>query len=388
MNNNISVNKICIVSPEEDLYSETFVRAHIERIPADVKVLYGKGIRGSRYLPWKGDDKQPLVSQKLRYNITRTIISKVFNLPSTFFLTEAIKRFLLNYNIDAVLAEYGPTGVAMMKICEEVNIPLIVHFHGFGAYLRGILDVEGQQYSELFKSASAIVAVSKHMVRQLQDLGAPAEKIFYNPCGADTSMFNGAEPGMVPPVFLTAGRFADVKGPHLTILAFKRTLEACPEARMVMIGDGKLWEACRLMAKALGIDQAVDFLGSQPHEAVASYMKQARAFLQHSVHVSNGLVEGTPVAVVEAGAAGLPVIATRSGGIPDVVVDGKTGLLVEEGDIEGMANCMIQLVKNPGLAAQLGEDASKRIHAEFSMEKSIINIWGIIQQSITEYQKN
>src|SRR5205823_4306575 len=83
-------------------------------------------------------------------------------------------------------------------------------------------------------------------------------------------------------------------------------------------------------------------------------MRQARAFVQHSVEASTGDCEGLPVGILEAGASGLPVIATRHAGIPEAVVDGETGVLVAEKDVRGMAHAMAHLLKSPELAGRLG----------------------------------
>ena len=107
-------------------------------------------------------------------------------------------------------------------------------------------------------------------------------------------------------------------------------------------------------------------------------MESARAFVQHSVEAPSGDAEGTPVAVLEAGASGLPVVATRHAGIPDVVIEGKTGLLVEEHDVAGMADAMLRLIDDPPLAANLGAAARDHVRAHFSMERSIDRLWRII----------
>ena len=106
--------------------------------------------------------------------------------------------------------------------------------------------------------------------------------------------------------------------------------------------------------------------------------------MQHSVRASDGDSEGTPVAVLEAGAAGLPVVATRHAGIMDVVVDGETGLLVDEGDVDGMARCMVQLAREPDVAARLGEKARNHIVAEFSMDDRLGRLWNVIESAISE----
>jgi glycosyltransferase involved in cell wall biosynthesis len=100
-------------------------------------------------------------------------------------------------------------------------------------------------------------------------------------------------------------------------------------------------------------------------------MRGAQAFVQHSVVAPDGDSEGTPVSVIEAGACGLPVVATRHGGIPDVVIDGETGLLVDEGDVAGMAERMQRLLKEPHTAGLLGKRAREHIQSHYSHTDSI-----------------
>ena len=116
--------------------------------------------------------------------------------------------------------------------------------------------------------------------------------------------------------------------------AFQKVLEQVPDARLRMVGEGKLLDPCRDLVDALQMNHAVSFLGSQPHRVVADEMKRARAFTQHSIEASNGDCEGAPLAILEAGASGLPVVSTHHAGIPEVVLHEDTGYIVEEKDIE------------------------------------------------------
>ena len=120
-------------------------------------------------------------------------------------------------------------------------------------------------------------------------------------------------------------------------------------------------------------------MGSQPHHVVAEEMRRARLFAQHSVEAASGAMEGTPVAILEAGASGLPVVATYHGGIPDVVISNQTGLLVKERDVAGMAGQMLRLLRDPMLAAELGQAASVRVQKEFSSTRRIDALWTIIK---------
>jgi glycosyltransferase involved in cell wall biosynthesis len=168
----------------------------------------------------------------------------------------------------------------------------------------------------------------------------------------------------------------------LTLLAFRQVLDACPEARLTMAAEGPLLGPCRQMARALGMGDAVTFPGKLTPEEVAALFSQARAFVQHSAVASNGDSEGTPVAVIEAGASALPVIATRHAGIPDVVVEGQTGLLVDELDVAGMARHMIELAKDPGRAAQLGRQARRRVEERFALVDSIAKLRDFLRRCV------
>lgn len=164
--------------------------------------------------------------------------------------------------------------------------------------------------------------------------------------------FGGADPANAPPVFISVGSFREKKAPQLTIAAFSHVHHALPAARLRMIGEGALLDECKNLANDLGVAGAITFLGVKDHAVVEEEMRQARCFVQHSVVARSGDSEGTPVAVLEAGATGLPVVSTLHAGIPDVVIEGQTGFLVAEHDVEGMAERMLRLAQDAELAGR------------------------------------
>jgi colanic acid/amylovoran biosynthesis glycosyltransferase len=376
MKSNSSERILCVISPQENAYSQTFVRAHKEYLPAKIKSLYAKDYENF------SDDNGPLVGAELAGRLGRALLRRSLKLDPQFFSQRALTRFLEQNRVDAVLAEFGPTATLVMDACEKTCVPLITHFHGFDAYRQRTLETFGRRYDQLFDISAAIVAVSRDMQTQLIKLGAPADKVHYNSCGVEPSVFRGADPLHSPPVFIAVGRFVNKKAPHLTLLAFKATLESCPEARLVMIGDGPLWEACRQMTMALRLSSTVELQGVRSQEEVATAMQQARAFVQHSIRTHDGDSEGTPVAVLEASASGLPVVSTQHAGIKDAVIHEKTGFLVDEGDIHRMAEHMTRLARDPQLAADLGKAGREWVSAEYSMEKSINRLWSIIEATM------
>ncbi|MEM3554387.1 MAG: glycosyltransferase [Candidatus Micrarchaeaceae archaeon] len=349
----------------------------MERLPARVELLHG--------WPPVHDGRELVVSfPSLREHVKRAVLRRIGLWSFEDAISQEIARFLKQRGICAVLAEYGCTGVRVIDACRKASVPLIVHFHGYDAYRRDVLETDGQRYPEMFETAAALIVVSHDMKDQLRSLGAPEGKLFYNPYGVDTTLFQGADPAQAPPLFVAVGRFVDKKAPHLTLMAFRKVVEICPDSRLAMIGDGPLLEACRQLARVWRIEKAVEFRGARSHAEVSATMQRARAFVQHSIRAGNGDSEGTPVAVLEAGASGLPVVATRHGGIKDVVIEGETGFLVDEGDVEGMAEHMLRLARDPQLARALGHAARERVRAEFSMERSISGLWRIIERAIRQ----
>ena len=346
---------IVIASVHKRQYSETFIHNHVEHLPFDVHYLYGG------YLPiYYGDDVsfvkyyKPVLHTFFKNRIRKNLIA-----------------YLKKNKIAAVLAEYGPVGAEMMPVCKALNIPLLVYFHGYDIYRGDVLSKYMTAYQQLFKEARTIFAVSKEMAMRLIELGASPRKVVLNPCGADLSLFTYHDAGANDKILFAAGRFEETKNPLATINAFALALAKVPEARLRMAGNGSLKSKAEQLVRLLKIEQSVDFTGVLSPVEVSEEMAQARAFVQHSMTTSNGEKEGAPVAIMEAGASGLPVIATRHAGIRDIVVEQQTGYLIEEGDIQGMAYYMVELLTDPDKAGELGLAGRERVSKHFSLDKNI-----------------
>ena len=363
----MSEPRIAIISPNRNAWSETFIQAHIERLPNVVLVLT------DGHLPTRDADGVPLVSDDVLARSKR----RVGGVSREDALRRRIVNMLRRHRAQVVLAEYGPTGAAMLPLCREAGIPLVVHFHGIDAFHTDLL-ARHDRYRELFAGAALLVAVSREMERQLLDLGAPREKVVYNTYGIDLDRFVPADAGAAPKVFTAIGRFVDKKAPHLTVLAFHRALQQDPGMRLQLIGDGPLREAVVQLVRALGIGHAVELPGVLPPEEVSARLKGSRAFVQHSVVTSANDHEGTPLAVLEAMACGLPVVATRHAGIPDVVEEGVSGLLSAEGDLEAMAQHLLRLSGDPAEAARMGRAGRARVERDHRVQDRIATLHGLL----------
>jgi colanic acid/amylovoran biosynthesis glycosyltransferase len=363
--------KICLASAASEEYSQTFVRDHIDRLPGEV-------------LPVLGD--WPDLRYKGQFILPKTYrIGVRFSKSLPSWLAERAEKIGENYltsfirRAEVTLAEFAPVGVGLVRPCRIAKVPLVVHFHGYDAYHRKTLEKYQKDYQEMFLSAAAFVVVSKAMCEQVVRLGAPRDKVHLNSCGVDVLRFDSTDSGSNPPHFLAMGRFVEKKAHFLTILAFERALRQCPDIRLSLAGDGPLVDSCKQLVRALRLEEVVEFLGVVSHDRVPKMMRRFRGFVQHSVTAPSGDSEGNPVAVMEAGASGLPVVSTKHAGIPDTVAHGETGLLSEEMDIDSMANHMALLARDPSLASMLGKNARERIKTFFSMEGSIQGLYSILE---------
>ena len=380
--------RICIVQDQWRAASETFLRTCSDHLPGRVSVLHGDVPQFADRTPLPGPlATRALHSRSLPARLLRKAYSTAMRRPCAWGLSRLYQRAFEQCRADIVLAQYGTLGVRVMSACRRAAVPLVVVFRGHDASIRTVLQANAKTYPLLFREADAIIAVSGTIQQQLLKLGAPAHKITCNPSGVDCQKFRGASPATSPPVFLAVGRFVDKKAPHLTIGAFKHVLNTLPQARLRMIGSGPLLKSCQELTRKLEIADAVTFLGTQTHQVVQQEMRRARCFVQHSTTAPNGDAEGTPNSVMEASATGLPVIATRHGGIPDVVLHEKTGLLVEGHDIAGMTASMVRLATDSGLARTLGQAGRRRVQQHYSVERSMGELCRILESCLPGRQQ-
>lgn len=355
--------------------SETFLRDQIELLPG--KVIPVVGIPCDRRLIKEGGrslNSQSVIARTARWAARRLGVTSLMAQDTATFA-----RFLEQRRVDVVLAQYGPTAVTVLPACREAGVPLVPHFHGFDAYREQVVASNRAGYEALFEYAPAIIAVSTHMKERLVELGAPAGKIHVNPCGCNVPDAIQAQPHLAPPTFVMVGRLVDKKAPLNTLRAYARVAQKHPDAHLDIVGDGPLRPACEALADELGIRDRITFHGPQPHAETLQIMARARCFVQHSVVAPDGDREGTPVSVLEAMALGLPVIATCHGGIPDAVLDGQHGHLVDEGDWEATATWMLRYAEDGNVARVDGEAGRSYAKLNHAVTKRISDLHCILR---------
>jgi glycosyltransferase involved in cell wall biosynthesis len=357
-------NILIILNKVEPSLSETFIKNHIDFF-------------GAAYIN---------VSEFKIKNIDfgHVYLNKILNKRIYKKYKRKIKSILLKNKPDLLLAEYGMVGAQISNLSKEFNIPLIVHFHGHDAHRKSVIESYLENYKQMFEVAIAIVVVSSKMKESLINLGAPSNKIFLNGYGVDISKFNYKERIRNDKFTLfSVGRFVDKKAPYLLILTFQKVLNTVPTAKLIIAGDGYLFETCSRMIKALHLENSIEVLGAIAHEEVVEYMNTSDVFVQHSVEAFDGDSEGLPNTILEAASSGIPIVSTPHAGIADVLKNKQNALLVPENDIDAMAEAIIELYNKPSLALDLAKNARKTIEDDYQLTHSLERLNRIIEKVLS-----
>lgn len=244
--------------------------------------------------------------------------------------------------------------------------PVLVSFHGLDASQH--IKSQGKNcYNTLFRRASMITTPSHYMKNVLINIGCPADKITVHRYGINLEYFtpgssNRSRNGTR---VLTVGRLVEKKGIEYAIKAFAQINP--PDTIYRIVGEGPLNDKLIRLCQDLGIDSKVRFLGPLPKNKIISEMQKADIFMLPSITAQNGDQEGIPVTLIEAHAAGLPVVSTHHSGIPELVINGKTGLLSEEKNIEMLSANLKNLIISTDLRRKMAANARLRVQTEFNI---------------------
>jgi glycosyltransferase involved in cell wall biosynthesis len=217
----------------------------------------------------------------------------------------------------------------------------------------------------LLRRFDAVVAVSGVIAEDLRRAGISAAKINTIDNGIDLAPFASAPPALAKELAKgerlligTVGRMVAQKGMDYFLRAAREVRNEAPQALFAVVGDGPDREKLERLAKELGIAEHVVFTGSRAD------MPQVYASLD--VFALASLDEGMPMAILEALASNRAVVATQVGAVPKLIVSGQTGMLVQPGDVKGLADAIVVLLRNPDLRGRLGRNGSALVHKQFS----------------------
>ena len=354
-------------------YSETFIDQQIRQLTPHA-VLY-EGWQPSNI--HSGGSIYPfplnlLVFRGSLRNLFPTLYQKIY----TYFL----KKYLQKTETTCLLANYGPLGTHIFTACQELHMPFVVHFHGFDASEKKTISRYGETYRKILPLAKAVIVVSQVMKMDIEGICGPLKNLHVLPYGVDTEKFI---PGSKKPKesiqIISVGRFTAKKAPIMSIKAFQILLEKFPTAYFTMIGDGELWEDAKQYVEENGLEKNVGFMGQQTPDLILEKLQAADIFIQHSIKTPSGDSEGTPNSILESSACGLPIVSTLHAGIPEAVIQGKTGILVQESDFKAMGAALISLAENPDRRLEMGESARKHMLKNYEIKTQAEKLKALLQ---------
>ena len=229
--------------------------------------------------------------------------------------------------------------------------------------------------------ARAVVTVTDYAANFLKErFPNRAERVhrIYN--GIDPTQFQRSDFSAAPALIIAIGRLIEKKGFADLIRACRALKEQGTAFRCEIIGEGPLAEALKLEIEQLGLGRDVRLPGAKPQHEIRQRLADATLLVLPSVQDQGGGMDNLPTVIMEAMAAGLPVVSTALGGIPEMVVDNETGLLVSPGEPDALARALQRVLVDLPLARRLGEGGRKRAEELFSIEKNARQLVQLIEQ--------
>lgn len=294
-------------------------------------------------------------------------------------------------DVGLIHAHFGPNGVYGLPIAKSIKVPIIVTFHGFDATVRphdlligggifGIRYVLGLK--KLKRGATRVIAVSKFIETRLLAMGFSESIVRQHYIGVDPARFNPVATAERTLDVVCVGRLVEAKGISVLIRAFAKVAKRFPESQLRLIGDGPGRNEFESLAEKIGISRRVIFEGNMAHERVAAVVSRAAVSVLASKTGANGSQEAFGLASIEAAAAGVASIVSRNGGLPETVVDGVTGLVVEENNVAELADALSVLLSDASLRERLGAAGRQRVLEFFDLNKQTAKLEEIYLEAL------
>jgi glycosyltransferase involved in cell wall biosynthesis len=287
-------------------------------------------------------------------------------------IEKEVLDFLDQHRVTHILCEYGCAGTEIVILNQQLlHLPLFVHFHGYDVSQELRKPKTVKYYEWMGDNVAGIITDTRIQKKRLVEIGVTEGKIHIIPYGVKIpAMQTGSK--VSPCRFICVSRLVPKKGPIYMLKAFSKARKINPAITLDIVGDGPLMAKVQSFITKDNLRSSVRIHGAQSNEYVKNLLYESSVYVQHSLtdRVS-GDAEGLPVAILEAAAAGLPVVSTLHEGIPDEVEHGVTGFLVKEFDVDTMAMHMAHLAGNNELRRSMGIAARIKIQKSFTLENEI-----------------
>lgn len=289
--------------------------------------------------------------------------------------------------VDVLHAHFGPNARRFLFARAQARAPLVATFHGYDfseqPAQHGI-----SMYARLFDVVDAVTVNCEHARREVVGLGCAPDRIHVVRVGIDCRSLELRARRYAsgrPLRILTVARLVEKKGHEVALRALASVREALPAFRYEIVGEGPLAESLSDLVGRLGLDDVVRFRGALSDSDVRRLLGCADMFVLASQTARSGDQEGTPVSLMEAQACGVPVVSTHHSGIPEVVLDGRSGLLVEAGDVDALAAAVVRLVREHEAWPRLGAAGRAHIEAEFDIRASVDQLVAVYGVALRRY---
>jgi glycosyltransferase involved in cell wall biosynthesis len=287
----------------------------------------------------------------------RALLSFVYRLPRRCWVAV---RIINQYNIRIINPHFPGLESLLFLVLKKLRLfrgRIILTFHG--SDVRNALSTKGRErrlWRTLLRGADHIVVVSDDLAKgvlAMDSTAAAKMKTIYN--GADLALFapSEEETARIPlpnhgKTILSIGAFIPLKGHDVLIRAFGHVRSQVPGARLVLVGgDGPEIEPIRQLINSMSLEHTVIIFKDAPHERIPEFLSQAQVFVLASRR------EGSPLVVIEAAAAKVPVVCTKAGGMSELIIDGLTGRLVAIDDHIALADAIVDVLKYPDDARRM-----------------------------------
>ncbi len=282
------------------------------------------------------------------------------------------RSFSPSRRYDIIHCQFGNLGVRLLDLCEREHLTgkIVTSFRG--ADISMFVAKRGKDvYDQLFHRGDLFLPNCDYFKRLLIQLGCAEGKIRIQRSPMDCRAFpltpRPAVNGQIR--IVTTARLVQKKGLEYGIRAIAQLKRQHPKIVYRIIGEGGLRPALERIISELGLRDTVTLLGWRSSSEVAGILKDSHLFVAPSVKCDRGSEEGPVKTLKEAMAMGLPVVATRQGGIPELVEDGVSGFLVPERDSGAIAEKLEQLIQNPQLWPEMGRRGRAHVEEHYDKEK-------------------
>lgn len=280
-------------------------------------------------------------------------------------------------------AHFGYVGWAMLGVKERLKLPLVTSFYGADISRLPRDPLWQRRYEKLFAEGDLFLAEGEAMRQTLVDLGCPPARIAVQHLGVsvDDLSFAVRRPDATGAVkILISATFREKKGIPDALRAIDRVRHRHREIQVTLIGDSMgapadEEEKRTILKMVAGLDGVVRWIGFQPYGAFQRALLEHHLFLSPSCTGGDGDTEGgAPVSLIEAQATGMPVVSTRHCDIPEVVVDGTTGLLSPERDVDSLAANLERMVAEPTRWESMGRAARAHIEEHYNVRTQVARL--------------